>query len=70
MFWALLVFLFYLLIGAALVAWLFGGMNAEAEKHEVLLLILLWPFALPFFRFLLYSRRMLRMLQELEEDLD
>ena len=70
MFWATLVFLFYLLMGAVLVAWLFGGMNAEAEKYEVLLLILLWPFALPFFRFLLYSKQMLRRLKELEENLD
>ena len=68
--WAILVFLFYLLIGAVLVTWLFGGMKVEAGKYEILLLILLWPFALPLFRFLLYSRQMLRTLQELEENLD
>lgn len=70
MLWILLGLLVYLQIGAVLVAWLFGGLNVEAGRYDVIYLILLWPLALPLFRFLLYSRSMLRALQELEEDLD
>ncbi len=67
MIWVLLGLLVYLQIGVVLVAWLFGGMAVQAGWAHMILLVVLWPFAIPLFRFLLHTRRVMRALKEWEQ---
>ena len=65
--WVLLGLLSYLLVGAALVAWVFSGMSLEAGSKDILYLVILWPLAIPFFGFCLHTRQMIRALKDLDD---
>ena len=70
MIWIVLGTLAYLLIGAVLVAQVFGGMSVEAEPKDMLFLVIFWPLAIPFFGFLLKTRQMIQALEELDDRSD
>ena len=65
--WLILGLLLYIQIGALLLAWLLKGISIEAGKKDLLILLLLWPLVIPFFRFLLHTRSMVRALQDWED---
>jgi hypothetical protein len=68
MIWALLGLLIYIQIGAVLVAWVFADMSVESGRMDMLSLVLLWPFAIPYFKFTLRARRLLQALEEWEQN--
>ena len=70
MIWIVLGTLAYLLIGAVLVLQVFGGMSVEAEPKDMLFLVIFWPFAIPFFGFLLKTRQVIQALEELNDRSD
>ncbi len=70
MIWIALGTLAYLLIGAVLVVQVFGGMSVEAEPKDMLYLVIFWPLMIPFFGFLLNTRKMIRALEELDDRSD
>jgi hypothetical protein len=65
--WVLLGLLSYLLVGAALVAWVFSGMSFEMGSKDTLYLVVLWPLVIPFFGFWLHTRRMFQALKDLDD---
>jgi hypothetical protein len=68
MIWVLLGLLVYIQIGALLVAWVFADMTIEAGRMDMLSLVLLWPFAIHYFKFALHARRLMRALQEWDQN--
>ena len=70
MIWIAFGTLSYLLIGAVLVSRAFGGMSVEAEPKDILYLVIFWPLIIPFFGFLLSTRKMIRALEELDDRSD
>ncbi len=67
MIWLILGLLLYIQTGAFLLAWLLKGMSMEASKKDLMILLLLWPLIIPFFRFLLHTQNMVRALQDWED---
>lgn len=67
MIWFILGLLVYIQIGAVLVAWSFSGVTVDANRAEMLSLVFLWPLAIPYFRFVLRARRMMRAIEEWEQ---
>ncbi len=65
--WLILCLLVYLQIGTVLLAWLLRGMSVKADVKDWVILILFWPLFIPFFRFLLYTQRMVRVLKDLDD---
>jgi hypothetical protein len=50
------------------VHWVFADMTLEAGRMDMLSLVLLWPFAIRYFKFTLQARRLLRALQEWDQN--
>ncbi|MFQ5924171.1 MAG: hypothetical protein ACE5M4_15140 [Anaerolineales bacterium] len=67
MIWLIVGLLVYVQIGALLLVWLLKGMSVEAGLKDWMILLLLWPLVIPFFRFLLHTRSMVRVLQDWED---
>lgn len=68
MVWFLLGLLIYIQIGAVLVARVFSGLRVESSPGDMLVLVILWPFAIRFFRFVLQMQHVTRSLREWERD--
>ena len=65
--WVILGFLLYVQIGILILVWLLKGMSVRAGMKDLMILLLLWPLVIPFFRFLLHTQRMVRALQDWED---
>ncbi len=64
MIWFILGLLVYFQIGAVLVAWVFAGVTVDTDRAEIISLVLLWPLAIPYFKFVLRARQLMRILEE------